>query len=218
MHLSELRREIGQATLVAVSKYQSVEAIKILYEQGQRAFGESRATELAEKHAALPTDIEWHFIGHLQTNKVRQVLPLLTCIQSVDSEKLLQLIAQEAAQINRKIDVLLQVKIAQEDSKYGFDAQSITELAKKIQKATQNGEKTFEYVRFIGIMGMASNTSDEKQVKNEFLHLKSIFDTLKTNFFTENEDFSELSMGMSGDYRTAIAAGSTMVRVGSLLF
>lgn len=218
MHLSELRREIGEVKLVAVSKYQSAEAINLLYAQGQRLFGESRAAELAEKHAALPSDIEWHFIGHLQTNKVKQVLPLLSCIQSVDSEKLLLLIAQEAALINRKIDVLLQVKIAKEDSKYGFDAQAIIKLAEKIQKVAQNDEKTFEYIRFIGLMGMASNTSDEKQVESEFLQLKSSFYSLKSSFFAKNDSFSHLSMGMSGDYRAAIAAGSTMVRIGSLLF
>jgi pyridoxal phosphate enzyme (YggS family) len=213
---TKILEEIGNVQLIAVSKYQSIDAIRALYTAGQRHFGESRAQELVEKHAALPTDIQWHFIGHLQTNKIRQVLPLLTCIQSVDSEKLLDEIAQESLRINKPINVLLQVKVAQEQTKYGFLPADFFGLLVKIQRNQLNG--LFKNIRFGGIMGMASNTDNETELKAEFKLLKTLFETLKTNFFAKDPHFSQLSMGMSGDYKLAIAEGSTMVRIGSLLF
>ena len=225
MKINQIRSELGTTQLIAVSKYQTIDAIKILYDEGQRDFGESRAQELAEKYAALPKDINWHFIGHLQTNKVRQVLPFLTCIQSVDSEKLLYEVARESQRIGKKIDVLLQLKVAQEETKYGFSAEDLHFLIKNIQKMQNNANNNenvekilFENVVFCGIMGMASNTDDEMQIKREFKALKSLFEQLKADFFKEDENFAHLSMGMSGDYKLAVAAGSTMVRIGSLLF
>ncbi len=216
MQRADILEKIGNTQLIAVSKYQTIDAIRHLYVDGQRHFGESRAQELLEKHAALPSDIQWHFIGHLQTNKIKQVLPLLTCIQSVDSEKLLTEIAREALRIEKSIDVLLQIKVAQEETKYGFSADDLQHLLTKIQQF--ENVNAFKNIRFCGIMGMASNTDDENQVKSEFKALKTLFDTLKSNFFAQNPHFSHLSMGMSGDYKLAIAEGSTMIRIGSLLF
>ncbi len=216
--IQKIRAELGAAQLIAVSKYQTIDAVKGLYAVGQRDFGESRAQELAEKHAALPSDINWHFIGHLQTNKVRQVLPFVTCVQSLDSEKLLLEIAKESLRLQRKTSVLFQMKVAQEDTKHGFSVENLVFLLEKIKKSIQNGENTYDFVVFSGIMGMASNTDDENQIKTEFRALKTVFDQLKSVFFDKNGDFQHLSMGMSGDYRLAIAEGSTMVRIGSLLF
>ncbi len=216
--IEQITAELGQVRLIAVSKYQTLDAIQKLYAIGHRDFGESRAQELAEKHAALPTDINWHFIGHLQTNKVRQVLPLVAAVQSIDSEKILLEIAKESLRLTKTVDVFFQMKIAEEDTKYGFSADNLIFLLEKIKKTQENDENAFKYIVFRGIMGMASNTNDENQIKAEFKALKAVFDQIKADFFKENNDFNQLSMGMSSDYRLAVAEGSTMVRIGSLLF
>ena len=200
------------ARLVAVTKGRSVEELQALYAQGQRVFGENRVQELAEKYAQLPKDIEWHFIGHLQTNKVREVVPLVKCIHSVDSWKLLQTIHRACEQQERTLDCLLQVHIAQEESKYGFSESEILTLVE--QKAFDS----LSHVRLTGLMGMATFTEDENQIRREFQRLATFFHHLRSTYFTDASVFSELSMGMSGDYLTALECGSTMVRVGSALF
>lgn len=196
------------AKLVVVSKTRSLDQIQPFYDQGQRMFGENRVPELVEKHAALPDDIDWHLIGHLQTNKVKHIAGFVSLIHSVDSLRLLREIDKQAEKSTRKIAILLQFKIAQEESKYGLKTSDLA------------GFQTVDYpsIIFRGVMGMASFVSDKAQVTSEFRELKSIFDGLKTNFFSENSDFTEISMGMSGDYEIALAEGSTMLRVGSLVF
>ena len=183
-----------------------------MYDEGQRIFGENRVQELVEKEAVLPKDIEWHQIGHLQTNKVKYIAPFVSLIHAVDSLKLLKEINKQAAKNDRVIDCLLQFHIAEESSKFGFDEAEVTTILKsETYKQLQN-------IRIIGVMGMATFTHNEAQVKQEFRHLKNIFDALKNTFFPANDDFKEISMGMSGDYQLAISEGSTMVRIGSLLF
>lgn len=193
--------------LVAVSKTHSVEKIKACYDLGQRIFGENKVQELVEKQPLLPADIQWHLIGHLQTNKVKYIAPFVDTIQSVDSEKLLKEINKQAEKNQRKIKVLLQVKIAQEDSKFGLTQ----EEAKTLFQSFVNGD--FPNVEIIGLMGMATFTDDEHQVKKEFTQLKNIFDELNLI-----QPLSTLSMGMSGDFPLAIACGATSVRVGSAIF
>ncbi|MEM6698172.1 MAG: YggS family pyridoxal phosphate-dependent enzyme [Bacteroidota bacterium] len=197
--------------LVAVSKTKPNSAIVELYEQGQRDFGENRVQELTEKYESLPKDIRWHAIGHLQTNKVKYIAPFVHLIHSVDSPRLLKEINKQASRNERTISCLLQFHIAEENTKYGLDLEEAKELLEKVYPSLEN-------VRIVGVMGMATFTDDEVQVKKEFQQLKRIFDSLKTNFFAEKSDFKEISMGMSGDYAIAIEAGSTMVRIGSLLF
>lgn len=193
--------------LVAVSKNHSSEAINYLYEAGQKVFGENKVQELIEKYEVLPKDIEWHLIGHLQTNKVKYIAPFVHTIQSVDSEKVLKEINKDAAKNDRTIEILLQVKIAAEDSKFGFtvaDAQAV------FQKYLAND---FPHVKINGLMGMATFTEDEDQIKNEFSILKNLFDEFKAESKIEI-----LSMGMSGDYKTAISSGANSVRIGSSIF
>lgn len=194
--------------LVVVSKYRSVGQIRPLYNQGQRLFGESRVQELQDKKDELPDDIQWHFIGHLQTNKVKYITEFIDLIHSGDSLRLLETINKEGAKIERKIPVLLQFKIAQEEAKYGLTQEVLQDF----------DPKNFPYLHFKGVMGMATYTDDETQVRKEFTKLYHIFNTLKNTHFASHPDFSEISMGMSGDYPLAIAAGSTMLRVGSLVF
>lgn len=198
--------------LVAVSKTKPNEKILELYNKGQRIFGENRVQELVSKYDSLPKDIEWHLIGHLQTNKVKYIAPFVSMIHSVDSMKLLKEINKQAKKSERIIDCLLQFHIAMEDSKFGLDLSEAKEIL--------NSERfnNFENVRIKGVMGMASFTDDEKVVRNEFKQLKSIFDELKAAFFSSKDYFQEISMGMSGDYGIAVEEGSTMVRIGSLLF
>jgi len=197
--------ELGdKVTLVAVSKTKPVEDIKALYNLGQRDFGENYVQELEEKYKQLPKDIRWHFIGHLQSNKVKQVATFVQLIQSVDSLKLLKEINKQAEKNNRIIDCLLQVHIAQEETKFGLDAAGLDEQMSKY------ADMQMSNVRVIGLMGMASFTENMDKVKNEFRYLKQVFDK-KTPFTT-------LSMGMSSDYKIAIVEGSNMVRIGSLLF
>ncbi len=198
--------------LIAVSKTHPAERVLELYNQGLRRFGENRVQELTAKYEALPKDIEWHLIGHLQTNKVKYIAPFVACIQSVDSWKLLEEIDKQAAKQERVIDCLLQFHIAEEETKFGLDEKEANELLDSAAfKALKN-------VRITGVMGMATFTDDQTQVRREFQHLKKIFEDLKASFFKEKESFQEISMGMSGDYEMAVEEGSTIVRVGTLLF
>lgn len=196
------------AKLVVVSKTRSLEQIRPFYENGQRMFGENRVSELVEKQAALPKDIEWHLIGHLQSKKVKHIASFVALIHSVDSLRLLEEINKQAEKNDRKIPVLLQFKIAQEESKYGL----------KMADLAHFQVKDYPFVIFKGVMGMASFVSDKSQITNEFRQLISYFSQIKALHFSNNSDFTEISMGMSGDYEIALAEGSTMLRVGSLVF
>ena len=202
----------GTVTLVAVSKTQTVSAIQDAYDFGQRVFGENKVQELADKYTLLPKDIKWHVIGHLQTNKVKYIAPFVTLIHSVDSLKLLQEINKQALNNERIIDCLLQFHIAQEETKFGLSIEEAQEFLDSIDFAL------LKNVRIVGIMGMASFTSDSNQVRGEFKTLKSIYDQLKTDYFSAENSFKEISMGMSGDFQLAIEEGSTIVRVGSSIF
>ncbi|MEP6674778.1 MAG: YggS family pyridoxal phosphate-dependent enzyme [Ferruginibacter sp.] len=204
----------GKATLIAVSKTKPVEDIKALYDLGQRDFGENYVQELIDKYEALPKDIRWHFIGHLQSNKVKYIAPFIQLIHGVDSENLLKEINKQAAKINRVVDCLLQVHIAQEETKFGFDE---TELNTIITRIKENELKELKNIKVVGLMGMASFSEDVNLIKKEFTYLKNLFDH-NTQLSTINYQLSILSMGMSADYKTAIECGSTMVRIGSLLF
>lgn len=198
--------------LVAVSKTRTVNEILEAYNAGQRLFGENRVQEIISKKDLLPPDIEWHLIGHLQSNKVKHIVPFVSMIESVDSVKLLRLIDEEAVKAGRVLDCLLQVHIAEEETKFGFSAVEIIEFAK-------GGEfKNLKGARLSGLMGMATFTDDIVQVKREFSELADCFSILKSHYFADNINFKEVSMGMSGDYTTAIEAGSTIVRIGSLIF
>lgn len=199
-------------TLVAVSKTKPNEAILRLYEQGQRIFGENRVQELVQKYETLPKDIQWHLIGHLQTNKVKYIAPFVQLIHSVDSLKLLQEINKQAAKNDRTIDCLLQMHIADEATKFGLSEAEAFDLL------SAEAYSNMQHIRIVGVMGMATFTDDSTQVRNEFKQLKYIFNQLKQKYFAEKDYFREISMGMSGDYRIAIEEGSTMVRIGSLLF
>ena len=200
-----------QVTLVAVSKIQPVEAILKLYESGQRDFGENYVQELVDKQAALPKDIRWHFIGHLQSNKVKYIAPFVHLIHGVDSLKLLKEINKEAAKNNRVIDVLLQVHIAQEETKFGLDEEELNLIISEFENLKMTN------VKVCGLMGMASFSDDLKKVRSEFKYLKSLFNQ-HTDLPIANCQLTILSMGMSGDYSVAIDEGSNMVRIGSLLF
>jgi PLP dependent protein len=204
--LLELPKEV---TLVAVSKTKPIKDLEEAYAAGQRDFGENKVQELVDKYENLPKDIRWHMIGHLQTNKVKYIAPFVHLIHGVDSLKLLQEIDKQAAKSNRKINTLLQIYIATEESKYGLSESELDEIIAK--------KDTFQNIVFSGFMGMASFTSDQNQVKREFSFLKQLFDKTKSSDVF-GESFQILSMGMSGDYPLAIACGSTMVRVGSSIF
>jgi PLP dependent protein len=197
--------EARQATLVAVSKLKPASDIEKMYALGQRDFGENYVQELVEKQAQLPADIHWHFIGHLQSNKVKYIAPFVHLIQSVDSEKLLKEIDKQAAKNNRTINVLLQVHIAEEETKFGFDEEELMALDISF----------FKNVHIVGLMGMATFTDDKQKVKREFEHLQKIYSTFAAQ---KNIALTTLSMGMSDDYKLAIDCGSNMVRIGSLLF
>lgn len=198
--------------LVAVSKFHPSNLIQEAYDAGQRVFGESRMQELNDKQNILPKDIQWHFIGHLQTNKVKAIIPYIYMIQSVDSLKLLQEIEKQAKAHNKTIRCLLEIHIAEEDTKNGLSFEECIELV------NSNEFKEMESVSICGVMGMATYTSDTDQIRSEFKKLKNFFDKLKTDYFKDKTTFSEISMGMSGDYHIAIEEGSTMIRVGSLIF
>ena len=198
-------------TLVAVSKTKPVEAIKELCDLGHRDFGENYVQELEEKYQHLPKDIRWHFIGHLQSNKVKYIAPFVHLIHGIDSFKLLKEVDKQANKINRTIDVLLQVHIAQEETKFGLNE-------KELQELTDSSElQELKHIRICGLMGMASFTDDKNKVREEFKYLKSLFDKY-TKLQTSNFKLQTLSMGMSGDYSLATEEGSNMVRIGSLIF
>ena len=211
--LSEIRDEIPkEVTLVAVSKTKPASDIQIAYDAGQRIFGENKVQELTAKEEALPKDIQWHFIGHLQSNKVKYIASFVSVIHAVDSLKLLEEINKHAIKNNRTIDCLLQFHIADEESKFGLDFEKAQELL---------GSREFvelQNVNIIGVMGMATFTKNEEQVRDEFQNLESYFNVLKSHYFKFNEDFRTISMGMSGDYRLAIEEGSNMIRLGSTIF
>ena len=212
-NIKSIKNSIPESvTLVAVSKTKSNEDILEAYNVGHRVFGENKVQELTRKSEELPGDIEWHFIGHLQSNKVKYIAPFVSLLHGVDSLKLLKAINKEAVKNNRVINCLLQCKIAEEDTKFGFSRNEVLDIL---------GSDEFlqlTHVSIRGIMGMATNTSDELQVRKEFQTLKSIFDDLKTQFFSEKQDFKIVSMGMSHDYQLAIDEGATMIRVGSSIF
>jgi pyridoxal phosphate enzyme (YggS family) len=202
----------AKARLIAVSKTKPVADIMALYEKGHRDFGENRVPELIEKHGALPKDINWHFIGHLQRNKVKYIAPFVHLIHAVDSLRLLREINKQALNNERTIPVLLQFHIAEEESKYGLTKAGAEEILKAMQT------DPLPNVSIQGVMGMATFTDDLDQVRNEFRQLRTEFDQLKQAHFRDLPSFREISMGMSGDYPVALEEGSTMVRVGSMLF
>ncbi|MCK5781569.1 MAG: YggS family pyridoxal phosphate-dependent enzyme [Flavobacteriales bacterium] len=208
-NLSEINNTLADnVTLVAVSKTKPNEDIMEAYEAGQRVFGENKIQEMVGKHETLPKDIEWHMIGHVQTNKVKYMASFVKLIHGVESLKLLKEINKRAKQNDRVIDCLLQVHIAEEDTKFGFDHSEIVNILSSDQY------NSYENVRVVGLMGMATNTSDENKISSEFASLKNIFDIVKET----NQQFTTLSMGMSSDYKMAIEKGSTMVRIGSSIF
>ena len=204
--------EASSVKLVAVSKNHDAAAVMEAYNAGQRVFGENLVQELVDKQAQLPTDIEWHLIGHLQTNKVKYIAPFISLIESVDSLKLLIEIDKQAAKNKRVIDCLLQIYIADEDTKFGLGFDEAIELLRSEEFAT------LKNVRIVGLMGIASNTKMEKQINDEFQELKVLFDGIKASYFRKDDFFKEISMGMSADYKLAIDQGSTMVRIGSSIF
>lgn len=198
-------------TLVGVSKTKPVSVLMEAYDAGQRIFGENKIQEMAEKWEAMPKDIEWHMIGHVQTNKVKFMAPFVRLIHGVDSLKLLEEINKQAQKNNRVIDCLLQIYIAEEESKFGLDEKELLEIL------LSDKLKELKNIRIVGLMGMATFTENQNQIKKEFTHLKSIFDKLQT-LNTQNCQLNTVSMGMSGDYQLAIECGSTMVRIGSSIF
>lgn len=200
----------SETKLVAVSKFKPNESILEAYNYGLKDFGENRPQELSKKMDQLPNDINWHFIGHLQTNKIKMIIDKVHLIHSIDSEKLLAAVNREAVKRNIIVNCLLQLYIAQEDSKQGLSQEELEQIVLNISE--------YSNVRICGLMGMASFTANQKIVAQEFANLKMVFDTLRDGAFASNEQFKELSMGMSGDYLTAIELGSTLVRIGSLVF
>ncbi len=198
--------------LVAVSKLHPAEALMEAYDAGQRIFGESKVQELTAKYDALPKDIEWHFIGHLQTNKIKYITPFVSLIHSIDSVNLLQEVDKYAGKAGRKIDVLLQIHIAKEETKYGFSEKECCDFLKSEEYKTLNN------INIRGLMGMATFTEDINVIRSEFKGLSSFFHQLKQHFFSSDDNFNELSMGMSEDYHIAVEEGSTLVRVGSKIF
>ena len=201
-----------RVSIIAVSKRKSVEDILEAYNAGQRIFGENRVQELTEKYPQLPDDIEWHMVGHLQTNKVKFLAGFVHMVQSIDSLKLLLNLEREAMKANRNISCLLQIHIAREETKFGFSREEVLEIAaaSEVQSLT--------HVRIAGVMGMATFTEDKEQVRSEFRDLSETFNELKENCFSSRTDFKEISMGMSGDYQMAIEEGSTMIRLGTIIF
>lgn len=212
-NLKQVLAELPQGVrLVAVSKFHPNEAIEEAYEAGQRIFGESKVQEMTAKYESLPKDIEWHFIGHLQTNKIKYIAPYVALIHGVDTYKLLTEINKQAAKAERVVNCLLQIHVAQEETKFGFSPEECKEMLSE-------GEwKQLSHIRICGIMGMASNTDNEEQISREFRLLSRLFNEIRGEWFASSDTFRELSMGMSHDYHEAISAGSTLVRVGSKIF
>jgi pyridoxal phosphate enzyme (YggS family) len=214
MHKSQFLKTINHlgVKVVAVSKTKSPDEVMIVYNEGHRDFGENKVKELTSKHEALPKDIKWHMIGHLQTNKVKYIAPFVHLIHAVDSLKLLQTIDKEARKNKRIINVLLQVKISQEDTKYGLEQEEVHEI---VDKFTSN---EFPNVKICGLMGMASFTDNTEIIDKEFSTLQDLYIELKEVYFNQAYYFKELSMGMSNDYELAIEHGATMIRIGTLIF
>ena len=212
-NLREVLSHLPQGVrLVAISKYHPNEYIEAAYAEGQRTFGESHEQELRQKVETLPGDIRWHFIGHLQTNKVNYIAPYITMIEAVDSLKLLKEIDKQAAKCERVIDVLLELHIAEEETKYGLTPDALRELL-------AGGEwRTLQHIRICGLMMMASYVDDEQQIRSEFRLAHSLFDEVKARYFADCDYFCERSWGMSHDYRIAVDEGSTMVRIGTTIF
>lgn len=212
-HVNYVMQELPpHVTLVAVTKTRPVELLEEAYSLGLRDFGENRVQEMCDKQPLLPADVRWHQIGHLQTNKVKYIAPFVHLIHSVDSLKLLAEINRQAAKYERVIEVLLQVYIAKEESKFGLDDDEVIELLNHHETAAMQN------IRICGLMGMATFTDNDQVVRNEFASLKKLFEKLRNDFFSGNEEFRWLSMGMSGDYHIAIEEGSNMVRIGTALF
>ncbi|WP_334167607.1 YggS family pyridoxal phosphate-dependent enzyme [Phocaeicola paurosaccharolyticus] len=199
-------------TLVAVSKFHPNESIMEAYEAGQRIFGESKVQEMTQKYETLPKDIEWHFIGHLQSNKIKYMAPYVTMIHAIDSLSLLKEIDKHAKKVNRTISCLLQIHIAKEETKFGFSFDECRTML------NEEEWKKLDNIRICGVMGMATNCDDQKEIREEFKSLHTFFKEIKEEHFKDEESFKEISMGMSGDYEIAIEEGSTMVRVGSKIF
>jgi len=213
-NISAIKKEIGNSNvkLIAVSKTKPIESITEAYEAGQRLFGENMVQELVDKYEKLPKDIEWHLIGHLQTNKVKYIAPFISMIHSVDSLKLLQEINKQALKNNRVIDCLLQLEIADEETKFGMD------LAEAIELLRSDEFQELKNVRICGVMGIATLTDNPKMTAEEFYELSTFYKGLKDTFFRKDPAFKEISMGMSSDYILAIEKGSTMIRLGSTIF
>ena len=212
-NLEKIRATMPEGiTLVAVSKTKPISDLQEAYDAGQRTFGENYPQEMRDKHEVLPQDIQWHFIGHLQTNKIKYIIPYVTLIHSIDTANLLEAVNKEAKKHERVVDCLLQFHIAQEETKFGLDLDEARQLLES------EAFKAMENVRICGVMGMATFTDDKVEVRKEFKHLKAIFDTLKKEYFANQPQFKEISMGMSEDYLIAIEEGATMVRVGSKIF
>ena len=212
-HLRNVLTDLPQGVrLVAISKYHPNEYIQAAYDEGQRIFGESHEQELRQKVETLPRDIQWHFIGHLQTNKVKYIAPYITMIEAVDSFKLLKEIDKQAEKCGRVIDVLLEVHIAEEATKYGFPPEALRQML-------SSGEwRELKHVRICGLMMMASNVDNEQQIRSEFTLARTLFIEMKTRFFADQPSFCERSWGMSHDYKIAVEEGSTMVRIGTTIF
>ena len=212
-NLKQVLAELPQGVrLVAVSKFHPNEAIEEAYQAGQRIFGESKVQEMTAKYESLPKDIEWHFIGHLQSNKIKYMIPYVAMIHGIDTYKLLAEVNKQAGKAGRTVNCLLQIHVAQEETKFGFSPEECREML-------DAGEwKALAHVRICGLMGMASNTDNIEQINREFRLLSSLFKEIKENWFADSDVFRELSMGMSHDYHEAIASGRTLVRVGSKIF
>ena len=209
----QLRNSLPQeVSLLAISKYQPIEALQEAYDAGQRMFGENHIQEMAAKAAVLPKDIEWHFTGHLQTNKIKYMASFVSLIHAVDSFRLLREIDKHAAKHNRTIDCLLQIQIAQEETKYGLTVEECRQLL-----ATEPWRE-LKHIRIAGLMAMGSNTDDMAQVRSEFRRMRQLFDELKVAYFADEPSFAQLSEGMTDDYLIAIEEGSTIVRIGSMIF
>lgn len=210
-NIQNIKSQIGEnCTLIAVSKTYPAETIIQAYNAGHRVFGENRVQELLSKKDLLPNDIQWHLIGHLQSNKIKYIIDFVSLIHSVDSEKLLQAIDKEASKINRVVPCLLQMYIADEETKFGLDE---TELYHILDNLNQ-----YKHIQIAGVMGMATNTTEQEKIKSEFNFLSNLYNKVKIKYFPNETTFKHLSMGMSSDYKLAVACGSNMIRVGSLIF
>jgi PLP dependent protein len=211
--IGQLRKEVpSEVKIIVISKTRSPDEIMEAYHAGQRIFGENKAQELVSKYALLPSDIEWHFIGHLQTNKVKYIVPVTSMIQSIDSLKLLTTVNKEAQALNCTVKCLLQFHIATEETKFGLDLKEAIGLLQSMRN------EKMKNVSIRGVMGMATYSDDQGLISREFQLLKSCFSQLKRDFFSTDQEFKEISMGMSGDYLSAIHEGSTMIRVGTVIF